>query len=214
VGRGPMGSLGLISVLLMRAGGSTARRPLLCAAGRRMEQGGVCLAHPSAWDCQGREEPTQGSGHKETSAPSPDVQNAQLFGKSWGRDGNRTPSHDNLTSGQPGPGQSRELPPWAPALPGRHSRREVTPGRCCSRPARHPAQLRHILFCASCILPQSPRWAGGCGSARGQSAAPAAPTPAPLGPPWALRSGMASMLSGPLFLPNLFSLLEKALSCV
>ena len=43
MGRGPMGSLGLISVLLMRAGGSTARRPLLCAAGRRMEQEGVCL---------------------------------------------------------------------------------------------------------------------------------------------------------------------------
>lgn len=111
MGRGPMGSLGLISVLLMRAGGSTARRPLLCAAGRRMEQGGVCLEHPSAWDCQGREEPTQGSGHKETSAPSPDVQNAQLFGKSWGGDGNRTPSHDNLTSGQPGPGRAGSCHP-------------------------------------------------------------------------------------------------------
>lgn len=49
--------------------------------------------------------------------------------------------------------------------------REVTPGRRRSRRARHPAQLKHILFGASCILPHPRARRGGVGgSARGQHA--------------------------------------------
>lgn len=54
--------------------------------------------------------------------------------------------------------------PWGawPALAaGTGCGREVTPGRRRSWRARHPAQLKHILFSASCILPH-PR-AGGAG---------------------------------------------------
>lgn len=67
--------------------------------------------------------------------------------------------------------------PTPPSPRGAHGRpqqqepaagREVTPGRRRSRRPRHPAQLKHILFGASCILPH-PR-AGGGGSARGQAA--------------------------------------------
>lgn len=39
--------------------------------------------------------------------------------------------------------------------------REVTPGRRRSRRARHPAQLKHILFGASCILPHPRAGSGG-----------------------------------------------------
>lgn len=57
---------------------------------------------------------------------------------------------------QPCPGVPAVSPQWD-----RAAGREVTPGRRRSRRARHPAQLKHILFGASCILPHA--HAGGAG---------------------------------------------------